>query len=151
MARVTRPSVETARAMGRPSEYSDATADAICKRLACGESLRRICSEEAMPSKETVINWLLKDDTFYAKYARARGVQAHVWIDEMKDLSQSDPAKVPMTGAIDSASVAHIRNQVATLQWLAVKLNPKVYGERVDVAHAGNVSIQVVTGIPPNA
>ena len=122
-------------APGRPSIYSDDLADFICERLACGESLRRICEDQEMPDRITVIRWLAKDESFATKYARAREVQAHVWVDDMYETAKSDPERNPITGAIDSASVTHIRNRVATMQWLAAKLNPKRYGCRMDVNH----------------
>lgn len=120
---------------GRPSIYSIELADLICERLACGQSLRSICEDEKMPDRVTVIRWIAKDDNFATKYARAREIQAHVWVDEMYETAKSDPERNPITGAIDSASVTHIRNQVATMQWLAAKLNPKRYGDRMDMNH----------------
>lgn len=122
MTIVCRPSRETARAPGRPSIYTEALADEICERLACGESLRRICSEPGMPDKATVIRWLAKNASFRTSYTHARAVQADVWADEIHDLAKSEPQRNRLTGCYDLASVRHIRNQVATLQWLAHKL-----------------------------
>ncbi len=86
-----------------------------------------------MPDKATVIRWLAKDAVLRAKYAHAREVQRHVWADEIADLAKSEPARNPATGRIDWASVRHIRNQVATLRWLAVKLNSKKCGDKLAV------------------
>ncbi len=120
---------------GRPSIYSNDLADLICERLACGESLRSICEDTNLPDRITVIRWLSKGGDFATKYARAREVQSHVWVDDMFELARSAPERNPVTGAIDSASVSHIRNQVATMQWLAQKLNPKRYGDKLDMNH----------------
>ncbi len=120
---------------GRPSVYSSELIDVICERIACGESLRKICEDECMPDRSTVIRWLSKDDNFATKYARAREIQAHVWVDDMYETAKSQPERNSITGTLDSASVTHIRNQVATMQWLAAKLNPKKYGDRVDMNH----------------
>ena len=38
--------------------------------------------------------------------------------------------------------------QVDTRKWLLSKLAPKKYGEKQQVDHGGNLSIQVVTGVP---
>jgi hypothetical protein len=48
------------RKRGRPSTYSFERAEFICERLAYGESLRQICSDESMPSRRTVFQWLAK-------------------------------------------------------------------------------------------
>jgi hypothetical protein len=45
------------RKRGRPSDYTDDIATAICDRLAKGESLRAICATEGMPDKATVLRW----------------------------------------------------------------------------------------------
>jgi hypothetical protein len=46
---------------GRPSEYSDKIAEAICERLLNGESLRAICADPAMPARATVFRWLARN------------------------------------------------------------------------------------------
>ena len=149
MARVTRPSrlLDPVRP-GPICKYTVELADEICHRLSLGESLRTICKDKAMPSMATIMRWLNEIEDFENKYMRARAFQAHVWIDEMRDLSTSEPERNPVTGALDSASVNHIRNQVSTLQWLAMKLNPKRYGDRTAVEHQGGISLTVVTGVP---
>jgi hypothetical protein len=60
------------------------------------------------------------------------------------------PEKNPLTGSYDSASVNHIRNQVMTLQWLAMKLNSKRYGDQARLSHdvAGGLNLRVITGVP---
>ncbi len=120
---------------GRPSIYSSDLADVICERLACGESLRKICEDEHMPDRVTVIRWLSKGGDFATKYAHAREIQSHVWVDDTYEMARSVPERNPVTGSIDAASVAHIRNQVAAMQWLAMKLNPKMYGDKINMSH----------------
>lgn len=110
--------------------------------------MRNICLDAHLPDRSTAIRWLTKDDEFAAKYARAREIQAHVWVDEMFDLARTQPEINPQSGAIDSASVSHIRNQVTTMQWLAAKLNPKKYGDKVGLDHSGTISLVVSTGVP---
>ena len=53
--------------------YTPALADAICKRIAEGESLRAICRDPDMPSEGTVRDWAREDrDGFGARYRLAR-------------------------------------------------------------------------------
>ena len=118
---------------GRPPVYSEALADLICERLASGLSLRKICEDDpTLPTRVTITKWLANNAGFLAKYARAREVQAHVWVDEMYETASSEPER-QANGSLDSASVAHIRNRVTTMQWLAMKLNPKKYGDKLQV------------------
>ena len=121
---------------GRPSDYSPALVETICDRIATGESLRRICMDEDMPHHITVIRWLGKHDDFATKYAHAREIQAQTFVDKMLDVAEEMPERNSF-GSIDSASVAHIRNRIATMQWLAAKLAPKKYGDKLDLNHGG--------------
>lgn len=81
MVDVNRPSRGTPRPNFRPSTYAESLADEICERIACGESLLRICADEGMPDKTTVIRWLAKNAAFRAAYDRARQVQIDVWAE----------------------------------------------------------------------
>jgi len=90
-----------------------------------------------MPCHVTVIRWLAKLPEFATRHARAREQQAQTFVDKMLDIAESEPERHPITGALDPASVTHIRNRVATMQWLAAKLNPKKYGDKVDLNHGG--------------
>ena len=46
---------------GRPSIRTREIENEICRRIACGESLRRICLDERMPCRDTVFRWLRND------------------------------------------------------------------------------------------
>jgi len=112
---------------GRPSSYGTELADEICERLACGESLRTICADDGMPHRTTVIRWLARYESFCERYELARQIQADVWRDAIYDLANAEPPRDD-TGRIDRRAMQHRRNQIGTLQWLAVKHNPRVRG-----------------------
>ena len=126
MAHVLRPHMDNSdKTVGRPSSYCAKLADEVLERLACGESLRMICRDDAMPHRATVVRWLSKHEHFQVRYTIARQIQADMWRDEIYDLAKMQPPVDPVTGRVDPGAVAHIRNQVGTLRWLAVKLLPK--------------------------
>jgi len=52
--------------------YSIEVAEAICERIALGETLRSICRSPDMPSYRTVYKWLEQQPEFDARFARAR-------------------------------------------------------------------------------
>src|SRR5690349_20062305 len=66
----------------------------ILKRIAEGESLRSICEDENMPTRETVRVWLGDDPEFSAQYARAHVEQADYWVDRIKQVVSERPAMV---------------------------------------------------------
>ncbi len=124
---------------GRPSLYTDKLATKICRRLAEGESLRAICADKAMPSISTVMGWLFdgNHDDFSEQYARAREAQAEIRADEIVDIADDDTND--FTADKDGKLVAnseHIqrsRLRVDARKWIAAKLLPKRYGDKLDL------------------
>jgi hypothetical protein len=118
---------------GRPTTYTNETADKICERLADGESLRRICSGEDMPNKATVFRWLAANEIFRDQYARAREAQAEALADEIIDIADEglNDSYTDKDGNVrtDHDVIARSRLRVDARKWVASKLKPKVYGD----------------------
>ena len=72
---------------GRPSDYTEELAEIICLRLAEGESLRSVCRDEGMPSKQAVLRWLARNDSFRAQYVRAKEEGAEAIAEELFDIA----------------------------------------------------------------
>ena len=111
---------------GRPSRYSDGLVNRICLRIAGGESLRRICGEDDMPDKATVLRWLLdsRHGAFRRRYGIARETQADAFADENVDIADSARDR-------EDAAIAKLR--IDARKWVAAKLKPKRYGDKLDV------------------
>jgi len=116
--------------------FSQKVFDTICERIAEGESLRAICKDEDMPSKTSVMKWLAEDTKLADQYARARQDQADHYVDEIIAISDNseDPQKA--------------RLQVDTRKWIASKLLPKVYGDRINHDVEGGVEVVVTHHYP---
>jgi hypothetical protein len=136
--------------MGRPSDFTQATADIICTRLAAGESLRGICRSDDMPDASTVFRWLAtKSDvyaTFQEQYARARDIQADALVDEILEISddatndwmvRNGKDGEGSTYALNGEHVQRSRLRVDSRKWFASKVAPKKYGEKVTQEHSG--------------
>ncbi|WP_348644850.1 terminase small subunit protein [Rhizobium sp. SG741] len=126
---------------GRPSEFTKEIADGICERLAGGESLKSICLAEDMPHRATVFRWLGAHDSFRDMYARAREAQADALFDEILDIANTpitgEKTKVDKDGNVIEMTKAdmieHRRLQIDARKWMAGKLRPKVYGDKLDI------------------
>ena len=103
--------------------------DEILKRIAKGESLRSICEDDWMPSRESVRRWLDDDADFCAQYARARELQADHYADETLEIAAS--------ATPETVQVARL--QIDTRKWMAGKLRPKVYGEKIALGGADDL------------
>lgn len=136
---------------GRPSSFNQQIADTICERLADGESLRTICQSEEMPHRATVFRWLADEarKDFRDQYARAREAQADLLVDELRDIADTPQlgtktvSKATGTEITEADMIEHRRLQVDARKWLAGKLAPKKYGDKMDVEHGGSVGVTV--------
>jgi hypothetical protein len=134
---------------GRPSSFTQEVADAICERIAEGESLRSICQDDDKPSKATVFRWLAADEIFRDQYARAREAQADALFDEILNIAD-DGRNDTYTDEdgnerTNQDVIARSRLRVDARKWMAGKLRPKVYGEKLDLAHSGELRVTAVT------
>lgn len=125
---------------GRPTLYSLEIALEICDRIAEGESLVKICSDAKMPKKTAVYEWLLRHKEFAEIYARAREDQADTLADEIHAIADELPQQVVdekgNATRYDSAYVQWQKNRVDARKWVAAKLKPKKYSDRI--AHVGD-------------
>lgn len=131
---------------GRPSIYTEELADAICERLADGESLRSICRDEAMPAKATVFRWAASNESFRDQYAKAREAQADCLFDdilEIADDARNDwmerHGKDDAGWLLNGDHIARSKVRIDARKWMAGKMRPKVYGDKLDIG--GNVGI----------
>jgi len=67
-------------------------------------------------------------------YARAREERADLLAKEILEI-----ADAPCTNQVE---VAHARNRLDTRKWLASKLAPRKYGDRVEHDHKGGLNFQ---------
>lgn len=137
--------------MSRALEYSQEVADSICERIACGESLRSICSDDSTPAMSTVFRWLTLVEGFSEQYARAREEQAEALADEIVAIADEECTTVrssrhptvkdddgdgELEVVFDSTAVARNRLRIDARKWVASKLKPRKYGEKLAVGGA---------------
>jgi len=136
--------INPGKTVGRSTDYTPELGDEICARITNGESLRKICSDENMPATQTIFCWIRAHETFHDQYAQARDEQADTYADEITQIADDANSK-------DSAAVNKARLQVDARKWVAAKLKPRKYGDRVDVdiKSDGQPMISIVGVVPP--
>lgn len=134
-------------------KFTNAIADAICERIADGESLRMICEDEGMPSKTSVFRWLADNEKFRDQYARARETQADAIFDDILSIADDgrndwmernfgeEPRWVENGEALRRSAL-----RIDARKWMAGKLRPKKYGDKIDVEHSGDMTVNVTYG-----
>ena len=127
--------------------FSQEVADRICEQIAEGRSLRDICQDEGMPAKSTVFKWLSERREFSDQYARAREAQADALFDEI--LSIADDGSNDTIRDDDGNErpnqevIARSRLRVDARKWMAGKLRPKVYGDKLELGGGLDVTNKI--------
>lgn len=120
------------------TKFTEDLFDKICERISDGESLRKICRDDDMPSQTAVFKWLAAEgnDALVEQYTRAREAQADALFDDCLDIAdQYETAEAASDSATDHIQRAKLR--IDTRKWMAGKLRPKKYGEKLDVTSGG--------------
>lgn len=110
--------------MSKPDLFTETIISEILGRIADGESLRKICADEHLPCKKTVMNWLAREENedLRKRYVLAREMQAESYVDEIIDIA--DDRK-------DDPDPQSRKVRCWARQWHASKQLPKKYGERM--------------------
>nr|DAK87047.1 MAG TPA: DNA-binding protein [Caudoviricetes sp.] len=134
---------KTPKKNGRPSKYTDKLADNICQMIASGLSVRAICAKKDMVSMQTLFRWLRENDKFREQYVRACEERSYAQAEEIIDIADNATndymEKLEGDGYIfNSENVQRSRLRIDTRKWLMSKMNPKVYGDKLDMTTNGN-------------
>jgi hypothetical protein len=126
--------------------YTPEIGDKICEAIATSaDGLRTICKREGMPAVRTVLNWLAqgsKEDSskelqaFLHQYAHAREAQADFLVEEMLSIADdgnSDLTETEEGTTVNNEVIQRSRLRVDTRKWIASKLRPKKYGDKLDL------------------
>ena len=100
-----------AKRVGRPSNYTPALATEICRRIAEGQPLTKICKLKGMPHYATVMRWMDANASFRERYARARESSADTLAHMIQDLAERVEA-----GKVDAHEMDRIQAQAPGLR-----------------------------------
>lgn len=127
--------------MGRASEYTAEIGDIICERISEGQSLRKVCDADDMPNKATVFRWLAANKEFSDQYARARETQADTLFDDVLAIADQYDT---ISEAVNPDLIQRAKLRIDARKWMAGKLRPKVYGDKLELAGDASAPLTVV-------
>ena len=140
---------------GRPSKYTVEIADIICDIIANSSRGLQSIADELELSRSTIHLWLVHEDGFSDKYARAKESQAHFMADETIGIADDSSRDTKIIKGKDGKDIEventewvnRSRLRIDTRKWLAGKLLPKKYGDKIQTEHSGDVTIKQITGM----
>lgn len=118
---------------GRPGRggsrglLTPALAEEICRRIAAGEPVNRICAEARMPCVGTLYGWVRRNAAFRQQYETARELAADLYFDLCLDVALE----------ATEATVRSDRLRIQTFTRWAAQVEPKKYGLRRLLGEAG--------------
>lgn len=127
----------------RPTKYTPELGDLVCSKIATSNrGLSTICADEGMPTRQTVHDWVKENKEFADKYARAREDQADFLAEEILEIADhsdkdtvfvydKNGKRVPTE---DKEWTNRSKLRVDARKWVASKLKPKKYGDKVELS-----------------
>lgn len=149
--------------MARPRKHDrPKVVKAVCAAIAGGMLVKEACGEAGVTPK-ALREWCGADVELGTLYARAREEQAHAIAEEAIQIADGtdDEAQArldAMAGAIKGAAdddkdrilnslaqaaVQRDRLRIDSRKWLASKIAPRAYGEKLELAGSGGGAIRI--------
>lgn len=97
-----------------------------------------------MPTVSAVMAWLGENKDFAEHYARVKREQVELLVDDMLEIAD-DGRNDTFEDAdgnehVDTDVIQRSKLRVDTRKWLAAKLMPKKYGDKVELEHSGGTA-----------
>ena len=134
------------RKIGRPAKYSPGLAEAICKAIAAGQSVREACAANGI-SWTVVYGWVDKRPEFAKLFAEAQLARTECWAEELLEIADNSGGDVLEYEGSDghvrpmpnNAAVQRDRLRSDNRKWLMGKHHPQKYGntDRLELTGAG--------------
>lgn len=118
----------TPRGTGRPSDYTEEKARAICDALAEGIPLAEICRDEGMPHPSTVWRWAKSNEALSQAIAQAREDGEERITADIRRTARGEPG-------YSTNDVQRDKLIIDTDLKLLAKWNPKKYGDKTTLAN----------------
>jgi hypothetical protein len=112
-----------------PEPFSPELSDAILDMVSDGHSLRTTCEKLGL-ARRTVRSWLERNSEFAQQYESARKLHIDVHVDRMLDIAAG------VSGSESNAQVQAAKLEIDTVKWIAGRLLPHRYGDRVALTGA---------------
>jgi hypothetical protein len=133
----SRKGTDPSNPQGRPTIYQDSIGALICKGIQEGKTLLKISKDPKVPSLPTIYSWLNRmhpmfKECFFNAYNEAKRLQAEAMAEEIVDISDG------------SGDIQKNRLRIDTRKWLASKILPSKYSDKVQLT--GNEDSPLIPG-----
>ena len=110
----------------------------ICELIVNGSSLRQI-KDLGYPSPWQILREAESNPIFAQQYAHAMKLRADLRFELLDEVSEA------AVNAKDQVQVQGLRLKADNIKWTLGRMNPRKYGDHLDVQHSGNVELRSIT------
>ncbi len=116
------------------SDDKQAKFNRICEAISSGKSVRAACNDVEILNRSTFNRWLKEDEggELRDQYARAKQDHADAIFDECIDIADNH-----------KSDVHRARLMIDTRKWMAGKIKPKVYSDKLDLKVEGDITVNI--------
>lgn len=109
-----------------------------------GNSLSAVFRDHKWPVHRTTFTSWLDDKDKANKYARACSIRADIMFEEILQIADKQGEDVIVKDGVEQVNhnvINRNRLQIDSRKWILAKMNPKKYGEKLDIDHSGELKI----------
>lgn len=111
--------------------------NSICIKIEKGKPLRQILKEKNMPSTQTFYKWLEESEDKSKRYARACETRSDILFEEILEIADKQDQDITITAEGNEITNHNVINRsrlmVDARKWILSKMNPKKYGDKLEV------------------
>lgn len=147
-----------------PDEYRPDALDYLCEQIMLGTPLHVICADALMPNQRWIVRKLNSDAGFKQKFIEAQRVRALTESSSLIDIADGDRhqrltrseerydderGEVYMLHHYEASDTARDKLRIDTRMKLLAKLEPTVFGDRVEHDHTvtGELSVMLAAAM----
>jgi hypothetical protein len=115
----------------------------ICERISDGESVRSILKDKIPFARSTFYCIVSENKDIADQYARAMLERQEALFEEILTIADSQENDIVLSSdgveVINHNVIQRNRLQIDARKWNLSRMNPKKYGDKVDVNHSGEI------------
>jgi hypothetical protein len=118
--------------------FSEELISTIFNRVSSGESINKICSTPDMPCRNSFFEWVDKSEDVQRRYQLAIIARTDFYAEEIIAISDDGSKDTYLDGdgneRTDNEVVARAKLRIDARKWFVSKMNPKKYGDKLELS-----------------
>ena len=128
--------------------FSEELISTIFSRVSSGESINKICSTPDMPNRKSFFEWVQNNEDVQRRYQLAIIARTDFYAEEIIEIADDGSKDTYLDGdgneRTDNEVVARAKLRIDARKWFVSKMNPKKYGDKLELSGDANSPLVVV-------